>query len=700
VSPEFSPDLHAELLDDFYAECDEHLANLRGQLVLLEVSLDNSRANPAALESLYRSFHTFKGNAAIVGLGLAEELAHAAEGLLRALTRCEIPVTAGALDLLGQAGHKLEQIVTTFRLKQPLPDTTALLAQFRPYCATVTTPAAPWLADPSTVASDPIAETAAQHGLLAWQAIFSPTADLDARGVNLTAVRARLGALGRILRVVPSIHPGGVMTFEFALALRAVVTDLAAWAADGIALTAREEPGSVDDPVLPEREGRTGDHPSVDETAPASMFIAPSHIVRVDLGRLDELMRIAGEMVIHRSRLEERIARLTGDRTALQEVNLAFVRSLRELRTAITRVRLVPMAEIFTRLPFVTRDLSRETGKKLRLVLEGQETEVDKYLVERLKEPLLHLVRNAVSHGVESPVERQASAKPEEATLLLRAAATGDSVVIQIRDDGRGIDLTRVAQRAKALGLVVPEPLDGTALLNLLCAPGFSTREQADRAAGRGVGMAVVANTVRELGGSLSLDTSPGQWTQFTLRLPLTLSIAGTFIVSAGAQTCAVPQGFVEEIFRIATADVRRINQAEVVSYRSGVLPLVQLRSIFGAAPTESAHVTVLVVSSERGTAGLVVDRVHGQREVVVRPMRDPLIHVRGISGATELGDGKPVLILDAVTLTSGAFRPHGLDSEAARLPPGWGGAPDNLDTGTGLKQPAPKKTEAVNLSA
>jgi two-component system chemotaxis sensor kinase CheA len=171
--------------------------------------------------------------------------------------------------------------------------------------------------------------------------------------------------------------------------------------------------------------------------------------------------------------------------------------------------------------------------------------------------------------------------------------------------------------------------------------------------------MAVVANTVRELGGSLALDTSPGHWTQFTLRLPLTLSIAETFIVSADSQTCAVPQGCVEEIIRIALADVHLIKEVEVVPYRAGVLPLVQLRAIFGAAPAQTTHATVLVIGSERGSAGLVVDRIHGQREVVVRPIRDPLIRVPGISGATELGDGKPVLILDAVTLTSGAVRPR-----------------------------------------
>lgn len=680
MTPDLPPDLHAGLLDDFYAECDEHLANLRTQLVRLEAALNRSEANAVALESLYRSIHTFKGNAAIVGLVSAEELAHAAEGLLRGLTRRETKLTTAVLDLLGQTAHKLEQIVTTFRLKQPMPDTHALLAALQPFSAEPPGPAGRQRTSAPPFAAHP--PPAADRGLLAWRAVFSPTAERDARGINLGAVRTRLTVLGQILRATPVIQPGGAMTFAFSLALREIPTDLPSWVADGIVLTPEDAPAPIGrpafrrnpdepDPETPEggtTNGSATPYPAANDVAPASMFIAPSHIVRVDLGRLDELMRIAGEMVIHRSRLEERIARISGDRTALQEVNLALGRSLRELREGITRVRLVPIAEIFTRLPFVTRDLSRETGKKLRLVFEGEDTEIDKYLVERLKEPILHLVRNAVSHGIESPDERHAAAKPAEATLLLRAAAVGDSVVIQIRDDGRGIDAARIVQRAAALGLAVPERLDGIALLDLLCAPGFSTREAADHAAGRGVGMAVVASTVRELGGSLALESAPGHWTQFTLRLPLTLSIAGTFIVSAAAQTCAVPRGCVEEIIQLPTSTVHHLQQVEVAPYRTGVVPLVRLRSIFGAEPWAGEHLTVLVVGSERGSAGLVVDRVHGQREVVVRPMRDPLIRVPGISGATELGDGKPVLILDAVALTSGAFRPRAPAPRAAAL--------------------------------
>lgn len=649
--------LQPELLDDFYAECDEHLTNIRNRLGALEVALARGEADPVALESLYRSAHSFKGNAAIVGLAPAEELAHAAENILRSLSRNESTVSTATLDLLGQTGHRLEQIVTAFRLRQPLPGTSDLLerlARFQPANGNGQKSAPVAAPKPSASTRPPALPPGAQ----AWQATFAPSVELDRRGVNINSVRQRFAALGEIVTAAPAIRDGQ-MRFEFTLALREIPTDLAAWEADGVTFRLVEATADATSSAALAAGNEASTPSETGGAVPSNLSIAPSHIVRVDLSRLDELMRITGEMVIERSRLEERIAKVSGDRSGLQEVNLAFTRSLRELRAALMRVRLVPVAEIFSRLPFVIRDLARDSGKKVRLVLEGEETEIDKYIVERLKEPLLHLVRNAVSHGIESPAERVAAGKPEEAVLLLRASAVGDAVQIQIRDDGRGVDAEKIAARARASGLPVPAELDEPAVLKLLCTPGFSTRDEADRTSGRGVGMAVVASTVQELAGHLTLGTETGQWTQFTLRLPLTLSIAETFIVSAAGQLCAVPQGFIEEIVQIDRGDVRMISHVEVVPYRGGLLPLVRLRNLFGAAPATQTKMPVLVIGSERGSTGLVVDRVQGQREVVVRPLQDPLVRVPGISGATELGDGRPVLILDPATLTAGAVRPR-----------------------------------------
>ncbi len=309
-------------------------------------------------------------------------------------------------------------------------------------------------------------------------------------------------------------------------------------------------------------------------------------------------------------------------------------------------------------MPFVVRDLVRQTGKEVRLKVEGQDTAMDKYLIERLKDPLLHLVRNAFSHGVETTAERVSAGKPAEATIELSAAAAGNSILIRVRDDGRGIDPAAIVQRAKKLGLEVPERIDDAAILKILCASGFSTREDADRASGRGIGMAVVQTTVRELGGSLTMASERGRGTTFTLRLPLTLAILETLIVRAAGQTCAVPQNFVREIVPAKEELIETVDGIEVLPYRNGVLPITRLAGIFKLDPGAGGKMCVLVIESDQGSAGLLVETVLGQREVVVRALADPLIQIAGLAGAAELGDGKPILILDCAALTRGSIRP------------------------------------------
>jgi two-component system chemotaxis sensor kinase CheA len=625
--------LRAELLDDFYGECDEHLAGMRAQLEALR----RGAAPKSALHALYGRMHSFKGNAAIVGLAPAEQLAHAAESLLRDLSRTGEAVSANHVELLEKIEARLGRIVSNYRQSQRLPTIDDLLTPLSGHDhGRETTPAPAPV--PKPAAGDVRERTARAEGRAIWQAVFTPTAELNARGVSINRVRDRIAGLGEIIAAEPSVL-NRTMRFEFRVALASAPADPAAWSSDGVEWTivhAAVSPGAPD----------AGED--------AALSIAPSHIVRVDLGRLDELMRIAGDLVIHHSRLQQRIG---GDET-LQETGIALGRSLKELRQALKRVRMVPLSEVFSRLPFVVRDLAGESGRTVDLAIEGQEIEIDKYLVERLKEPLLHLVRNAVSHGVEPPTDRLAAGKPQRATIRLRATPAGETVRIEISDDGRGVDPASVAAHARENGLPVPERLDDAAVLALLCTPGLSTSSQVDRAAGRGVGMAVVADTVRELGGTLTLATTLGAGTTFTLRLPLTLSVTGTILVQAGAQTCAVPQTFVEEIVQVPASALRAVSGVEVVAYRDGLLPLVRLHSLFKMAAPSTALAPVLVIGTERGSAGLLVERVIGQREVVVRPLHDPLVRVPGVSGATELGDGKPVLLLDPTALTRGAVRP------------------------------------------
>jgi two-component system chemotaxis sensor kinase CheA len=480
-----------------------------------------------------------------------------------------------------------------------------------------------------------------------WRVVFSPSADLAARGIGVDRVRALLTDAGDIVEASPLVSGDGGIQFAFVIEGLLDGPEVADWGEQGLTVER-----------LPDTQPLDVEPPASGEGPPPSV-LAPAHYVRVDLARLDDLMRMIGDLVIGRARLGEALSHIEPqvspiDWRAVQEHSFALERQLRDLREGVMRVRLVPVSEIFRRMPFVVRDLARETGKQVALETRGQDTEIDKFLVERMLDPVLHLVRNAVSHGIESPRERAAAGKPETATITLSAASVGDLVVLEVADDGRGVDPQEIAAKARAAGLSVPEgPLGSDALLAILCAPGFSTRAAADRASGRGVGMAVVQTTVQELGGKLSLDTAPGQGTRFVIELPITLAITDAILARVGSQVFAIAQSAVREVMEIAPDTVRAIENNELAPYRDGVLPLIRLSKLFGIAPSPGRSLHVFVVGQGQAAVGLAVDRIMGQREIVVRTLADTLVKVAGVVGATDLGDGRAVLILDAPRLAA-----------------------------------------------
>ena len=373
------------------------------------------------------------------------------------------------------------------------------------------------------------------------------------------------------------------------------------WKEDGFQY--RPYSGKVQEASVSTREP---DQAAADHGVPAG----PSTVVRVDIGRVDDLMRMVGELVISRARLEDAMMQVLPDlgRTKgrpLQESGQRMERQLRNLREGVMRLRMVPIAEIFNRMQFVVRDLSRETRKEIQLKLEGKETELDKFVVERMMDPLLHLVRNAVSHGLESREERAKKGKPEAGTLFLKAATSGDQVIIMVEDDGRGLDRDRVLSRARGQGLIQQgESLTEERLLDILCAQGFSTKDDVDRASGRGVGMAVVQDTVRELGGCLSLESTPDTGTRFTISLPLTLAITDAFIILAGGQRFAVPQGLVREVIEFAPGDLVTTQDAEMILYRQSALPLIHLARSFGLPEGDATRLYALILGTGRFVDG------------------------------------------------------------------------------------------------
>ena len=671
--PDNGGDFFAQFLDDYFAECDEHLTLARRHLLALEEQAGRSEVDPALLDELFRSFHTLKGISAMVDLGEAEQLAHHMESYLRALRQKEARLDREGVEALMAATTLLEQVIAARRRDETPPAIDAAVARLRAL-HTEAAPPAEQPAPPRTVdASDAAAESARSparprdyEGRLeyarVWRFEFVPTPALSERGVNVNSVRARLQEIGEILQAAPHVRGEGGIVFEFVVATGVDESTFADWHEDSLTYAPVEE-ATTDAGEAATTAGRAATASDSDEdprptaAAPAASMLAPSNVVRVDLARLDELMRLIGELVTNRARLDESLKHLQrtvapAEWRALQETSQAMSRQLRDLREGVMRVRMVQVGEIFERMRFVVRDLARESGKEIRLELLGQETEIDKFLVERMMDPLLHLVRNAVSHGLETVEERAAAGKPPEGRITLRAATSGESVLIEIADDGRGIDAERVAARARERGLISGDArLDEALLLELICAPGFSTRDEADRASGRGVGMDVVCSTVEELGGTLTLATEKDRGTRFRVELPLTLAIADALIASVAGQRFAFPQTAVREIIEVESSAVRVLENNEIVSYRGGVLPLVRLARLFGLEETAGRAFHVFVIGGGASAVGLAVDRAVGQREVVVRGLNDPLVKVAGIAGATDLGDGRVVLILDVAAL-------------------------------------------------
>lgn len=634
-----------EFVDDYFAECDEHLSAIRRLLLGVE-----ARPAPAfdsgELGELARRLHTLKGLSGMVGLAPAEELAHTLEDVLRGSVAADADVPKDVLDCLFAGVGLLDRSIQSKRGWHPVPDPREFIVRAQVFMprqprghaeatamVATTPPAAPGTHTPAVRSVG--GETAD-----VYRFTFTPSPEYAARGVGVEMVRQRLRDLGEIVHTTPRALSGGAVTFEFVVRLATGARPPDEWLHDGIrweretAVIARAEPAQ---PV----------HRDEQVAGAASM-------VRVELSRVDDLMRMIGEMVVLRSRLDESLRNGNGAVVLedLRETNIALERQLRGLREGVMRIRLVPIGEIFDRMRFTMRDMIRESGKAVRLEFSGADTQIDKVIVDRMLEPLLHLVRNAAVHGIEDRVDRVARGKPPEGTISLRAHAAGDRIVLETEDDGAGIDVRRVRGRAVALGLLRDDhALSDEELLDLICSAGFSTTETADRASGRGVGMGVVRGTIRALGGDLSMSTVAGQGTRFTIELPLTLMIADALLVTVGEQAMAVPQLALREILRLDPSSVTSLQGNQVISYRGSVLPLVTLHRLFEMSPPPTAKPHVLVVGSDTQLVGLVVDGLLGLREIVVHSVTDPLVAVPGIAGATELADGRISLIIDVASL-------------------------------------------------
>lgn len=650
-------DFFVKFLDDYFAECDEHLTLIRKHLLALEPFINQPQIDRSLIDELFRSFHSLKGISGMVGLTEAEQIAHQTESYLRRLREDQVILTSEALETLIAGTHMLEEVIAGHRDQTPKTEIAPVLARLEKLLAggstrdSVSDVSGKHAVTELSIAENERVARALQLGSKVWRFEFVPSASLSERGVNVNNLRSRLQEIGELIHAAPRVLEQGAIAFEFLLATNVDEVSFASLLGDGLTYTAFES-------ALPILSSVVDELPRASQSPTSRSF---SNVVRVDLGRLDDLMRMIGELTISRSRLDDHLTHLESGMAALewrplQEINQVMERELRALREGVMRVRMVPFSEIFERMRFVVRDLARENKKKIDLELIGEETEIDKFLVERMMDPILHLVRNAISHGLETPGEREAQGKSPVGTLTLRASTVAETVMLEIADNGRGIDGGHIARHAKAMGLVdQPSSFSTSTILDLICTAGFSTREETDRAAGRGVGMAVVRNTVLSLGGSLNMDTEVGRGTSFSIQLPLTLAVADALIVSVDGQRFAVPQSTISEVIEVESSAVKAFEKNEIIQHREGVLPLIRLAKLFGLKENAPAYFHAFVVGRESNAVGIAVDRILGQREIVVRAINDPLIQVPGIAGATELGDGHIILILNPGDFTRSA---------------------------------------------
>jgi two-component system chemotaxis sensor kinase CheA len=414
-------------------------------------------------------------------------------------------------------------------------------------------------------------------------------------------------------------------------------------------------------------EFRKAENEKTEEKEPAAQPSSPFPVtskatsestIRVDVARLDSLMNLVGELVLGRNRLSQIVGKASEQYGELPLARELFDTSSQmdlittELQMAVMKTRMVPIGKVFNKLPRLMRDLAKETGKEINFEMSGQETEMDKSIIEELNDPLVHILRNCADHAIEMPDERRKAGKPVQGSVCLKAAHEGNNIVITVRDDGKGMDPEFLKSKALEKGIVTEAraaEMSKHQAFELIFAPGFSTATTVTNVSGRGVGMDVVRTNIARLKGIIQVDSESGRGTTIIIKLPLTLAIIQGLLCEVGDEVYCVPLGSVIEVVNLKPDDIKTINGREVIRLRDEILPLAHLRDVFHVVAKEVAPsmMYVVVVGVAERRVGIVVDSLFGQREVVIKSMGDYLGNVLGIAGSTILGDGRVVMIID-----------------------------------------------------
>ncbi|MGK3964628.1 chemotaxis protein CheA [Sorangium sp. So ce118] len=700
-----------EFVAGYLVEVEEHLSASTANLLAAEAALRAGDSNPKATRELFRSLHTIKGLSAMVGVEPVVDIAHAMETVLRAADRAAGRLSAAAIEVLLRGLRAIEERIRALANKKPVPPAAPSLldALAALDVAAAPSPPAPTIsAEPEILAKLGSSERVqlaqgVAGGRRALRVDFVPSPARTAEGLNITSIRERVGKIAEIVKVVPlsvpatDRAPGGI-AFALLVLTSASDEELARAAAADIVRPLTVTPAPLAVAELPEQE--------LDE--PAEREPQLRGVVRVEVARLDDALDKLSALVVARFRLARAAADLRArgaDVRDLAEILREHDRQLRDLRGAIMRARMISVTELLERVPLVVRGLGRATGKEVRIEIDAGKAELDKAVAERIFPAIVHLLRNAVDHAIEAPAERRRLGKPEEGVIRVSCfERSNNQLELSVADDGRGIDRAQVARRAGR-----PAPETDAALLDLITLPGLSTLDQATKTSGRGLGMDIVRRiAVEQLGGELSVSTARAAGTTFTLRIPLTLTIVDAFSFLCGDQAFVTPVAGVEEVMEIdparifrgpapgrarGVADLTALGRArgmaalpppggahggtalppapgraqrgaelpaalpgrarggtELIERRGEVVPIVNLGALFELG--DAAASRALVVRRNGAPFAFGVTRVLGQQEVVVRPLEDPLVKVPGVSGSTDLGDGRPTLVLDLVTLS------------------------------------------------
>jgi two-component system chemotaxis sensor kinase CheA len=640
----------AQYAELFLTESREHVSAINHSLLELERGVGGDEP----VGAIFRGVHTIKGMSATMGYTAVAALSHELETLLDRMRRGERAVDARLMDLLFRSADLLERAIESAVNGVDAVDVSPMVQQLQSEARQETMefavvhpePAAPLPAVDAWTAAAPAGE-----GMLVRIRIIAGTPLKGVRAFLAVQAARKLGEVGE---VSPSLDALQIDDFDHDFALR-LVTELS----EDDVVAALRRAGDVD-------EVQAGEHVSAEPAEKAvaaavtgattgdgsSGAVRQQRSVRIDLRRLDNLMNLIGELVITRGRLVQLTSGI--DDPALTDAIAQTSRLVADLQDEIMTSRMVPVWQVFDRFPRLVRDAARSVGKPVDFTIEGKEVELDRSMLDEVGDPIVHLLRNAVDHGIEPPEVRLAQGKPEAGRLTLSALRDRSAVAIRVTDDGRGVDREKVLARAREAGLVEPNKTELTdeELFRIISQAGFSTADKVTDLSGRGVGIDAVYNRVRSLGGSVDIRTVPGKGTTVTLRLPLTLAIVRSLLAMIGDETYAIPMTHVSETVELHPTILHTVKGREVLMIRDEVLPLLRLRHLMGyEGEAKRGLEQVVVVELAERRAALVVDALIGQQEIVVKQFDGVQEGLALFGGATILGDGAPALIIDVSSL-------------------------------------------------